>query len=224
MPPSLPRGRFAAMDGLATDLAALGLEAGSNTWASARKWRVDYALRRGFHSSAWPRRRFHKRRRPPTCISGGRQPPSTPAVNRTHLGSLNAARHGTTEDPPRPAEAAPRHAPSAPFFPTGGPERLLRVSSARVEILPTFRKWLLVMVGTAGIEPARDRSQRILSPLRLPIPPRPPGTRVRILETRPGLAAAPGWYRNFLRYGSNGHPAPAGSTFLPLRHGRPRHQ
>ena len=28
------------------------------------------------------------------------------------------------------------------------------------------------MVGTAGIEPARDFSQRILSPLRLPIPPR----------------------------------------------------
>ena len=29
------------------------------------------------------------------------------------------------------------------------------------------------MVGTVGLEPTRDFSQRILSPLRLPIPPRP---------------------------------------------------
>lgn len=29
------------------------------------------------------------------------------------------------------------------------------------------------MVGTVGLEPTRDYSQRILSPLRLPIPPRP---------------------------------------------------
>ena len=29
------------------------------------------------------------------------------------------------------------------------------------------------MVGTGGLEPTRDFSQRILSPLRLPIPPRP---------------------------------------------------
>ena len=28
------------------------------------------------------------------------------------------------------------------------------------------------MVGTVGLEPTRDFSQRILSPLRLPIPPR----------------------------------------------------
>lgn len=29
------------------------------------------------------------------------------------------------------------------------------------------------MVRAAGLEPARDHSRRILSPLRLPIPPRP---------------------------------------------------
>ena len=29
------------------------------------------------------------------------------------------------------------------------------------------------MVGTEGLEPSRDCSQRILSPLRLPVPPRP---------------------------------------------------
>lgn len=29
------------------------------------------------------------------------------------------------------------------------------------------------MVGTVGLEPTRDFSQRILSPLRLPISPRP---------------------------------------------------
>jgi ATP-dependent Lon protease len=70
------------------------------------------------------------------------------------------------------------------------------------------------MVGTAGIEPARYFYQRILSPLRLPVPPRPPGAPGRIDAARPGLAAAPGWYRNSHRRGSHGPCAPPGSAAL----------
>ncbi len=40
----------------------------------------------------------------------------------------------------------------------------------------------LILVPRAGLEPAREKSQRILSPLRLPIPP--PGLK---MEARIGI-------------------------------------
>ena len=94
-------------------------------------------------------------------------------MNRTRLRSSTAARQAATEDPPRAALAMPRRSPSAPFFCTGVPERFLELPSMVVGILSTIRKSLFLLVGTAGIEPARYFYQRILSPLRLPIPPRP---------------------------------------------------
>ena len=60
------------------------------------------------------------------------------------------------------------------------------------------------MVGTVGLEPTRDFSQRILSPLRLPIPPRPHiggSDRICTDDHRVAVYCLTAWLRNqLLRY------------------------
>ena len=56
------------------------------------------------------------------------------------------------------------------------------------------------MVGTVGLEPTRDFSQRILSPLRLPIPPRPHvnggSDQIRTDDHRVAVYCLTTWLRN----------------------------
>ena len=101
-----------------------------------------------------------------SCPQSNDTPCTGRAVNRTPSNTRTRAGHAART-------SGPCWAPCPPVCCTGVPEWFLRNPSARVGILPNLSNYLFLLVGTAGIEPARDLSQRILSPLRLPIPPRP---------------------------------------------------
>jgi hypothetical protein len=59
------------------------------------------------------------------------------------------------------------------------------------------------LVRTAGLEPARGHPQRILSPLRLPVPPRPHFSQSLLQRTGRARARSHVWMRAFLIQGSS---------------------